>query len=590
MTTVQDLAALKALSTRPDPVTLQGYSTPGDGGGGIFYWDAGSSTTPNDGLVVQCTSGPAGRYKRLYSSAIDPRWFGAVAGPGGDNRAAMEAAINIAAGIDQIVDGAGLSYGISGICMPNSLKGLRNIGFVQLAPGTTDCRTLYITGALSDWALDDVTVDCGGDQAAGNLTDYAGIYISGDCKRFRLSNVTVTNGGPIIGLTIVDASIFELENVWVRDFTYDLDPPPEDDCIVGIGLIRCTAFSIIGGGVSKLVGAEGQPQPTRFTRGYALTGCSTFKMVGQLVDHVDQGIDITGSAGSYDFEVIGANVTDCTSNGIKLANSCHDAVVSSCLATRCGVASFMVSGMSALDIVPADYVQNIRVENCQAREAGGYAAFQVLKNDTLDDTYPRNVVIANCTAGPTVDEMHYGFQNTVAPLEYPTAGFDKPSCNTLINCTSLGHDTGVQTGFHFPLCAVRGSGSQSIPDATWTTVTWPVDVSDTSGMHNTSVTANTIFIKEAGLYAIESNLQFDTNTTGYRAARLLHNGSPTGSIDVSAVVPGSRTVCQVSYKMYLEGGHGVTLGDRVTVEVFQTSGGNLDLDVEASSFTVTRVG
>lgn len=98
MTPVDTLAGLKALTSRPDLVTMEGYSAPGDGGGGVFYWAAGDSTSPDDGLVVQCTSGAAGRYKRLYSGPINVRWFGAAGDDSTNDSAAFVAAGSAASG------------------------------------------------------------------------------------------------------------------------------------------------------------------------------------------------------------------------------------------------------------------------------------------------------------------------------------------------------------------------------------------------------------------------------------------------------------------------------------------------------------
>lgn len=78
ITTVATLAALKALTSRPLIVHMQGFTTAGDGGGGTFVWYAGDATTPSDAMVVQCTAGAAGRYKRLWDlKALVPEWFGA---------------------------------------------------------------------------------------------------------------------------------------------------------------------------------------------------------------------------------------------------------------------------------------------------------------------------------------------------------------------------------------------------------------------------------------------------------------------------------------------------------------------------------
>lgn len=52
---VADLAAIKALTSRPALVFVKSLE-------GFFVWNAGSSTTPDDETVIQCTSGDAGRY------------------------------------------------------------------------------------------------------------------------------------------------------------------------------------------------------------------------------------------------------------------------------------------------------------------------------------------------------------------------------------------------------------------------------------------------------------------------------------------------------------------------------------------------
>lgn len=59
---VEDLAALKTLTTRPPVVIVKTGQAAGK-----WQWVAGSSTTADDALVVQCTSGTAGRYKRIYN-------------------------------------------------------------------------------------------------------------------------------------------------------------------------------------------------------------------------------------------------------------------------------------------------------------------------------------------------------------------------------------------------------------------------------------------------------------------------------------------------------------------------------------------
>lgn len=60
-----NITELEALTDRPDVVIVQGSVTPGDGAGGLWWWEAGSTTTPDGILVVEPTDGEAGRYKLL---------------------------------------------------------------------------------------------------------------------------------------------------------------------------------------------------------------------------------------------------------------------------------------------------------------------------------------------------------------------------------------------------------------------------------------------------------------------------------------------------------------------------------------------
>ncbi|HEY8956242.1 hypothetical protein [Chitinophaga sp.] len=74
---IQNIAALQAITS---PVSNEiyevlSYYSPGDNGGGTFYWDSLSTETHNGGTIF--TGAPAtGRWKRSYTTFIDLRWFG----------------------------------------------------------------------------------------------------------------------------------------------------------------------------------------------------------------------------------------------------------------------------------------------------------------------------------------------------------------------------------------------------------------------------------------------------------------------------------------------------------------------------------
>ncbi len=54
-----------------------GYDTPNDGGGGTFFYDPNSDVDNNGGTIFESNIEEDGRLIRLYSGALNVRWFGA---------------------------------------------------------------------------------------------------------------------------------------------------------------------------------------------------------------------------------------------------------------------------------------------------------------------------------------------------------------------------------------------------------------------------------------------------------------------------------------------------------------------------------
>lgn len=88
VTSVSDLSNTAPVGN--ETVTVLGYYTAGDGGGGIFYWDGAG--TANGGTVFPAPISSGGVWKRLYSGPVNARWFGAK----GDGATNDFAAINTA--------------------------------------------------------------------------------------------------------------------------------------------------------------------------------------------------------------------------------------------------------------------------------------------------------------------------------------------------------------------------------------------------------------------------------------------------------------------------------------------------------------
>jgi len=89
-----NFSALKALTGGEyDIVHVDGHSSSGDGGGGVFRWDASSTTADDNGVYIQPNAGGAGRWIRQYNGGVHVDWYGAT----GDETTNDIAAFNAAA-------------------------------------------------------------------------------------------------------------------------------------------------------------------------------------------------------------------------------------------------------------------------------------------------------------------------------------------------------------------------------------------------------------------------------------------------------------------------------------------------------------
>jgi hypothetical protein len=79
-------------------VVAKGCVTAGDGGGGVFYWDAAIATGDDGGtVIVPSSSNGTGRWVRVWDGPLDVKWFGAVGNGVANDSAAIQAAYDAAA-------------------------------------------------------------------------------------------------------------------------------------------------------------------------------------------------------------------------------------------------------------------------------------------------------------------------------------------------------------------------------------------------------------------------------------------------------------------------------------------------------------
>ncbi|MCL6219601.1 BACON domain-containing protein [Zunongwangia pacifica] len=61
-----------------DEFSITGHSIKGDGGGGVFFWNASSTATPDDGTIIQVNGQTNGRFiRKRFGTPVIPEWFGA---------------------------------------------------------------------------------------------------------------------------------------------------------------------------------------------------------------------------------------------------------------------------------------------------------------------------------------------------------------------------------------------------------------------------------------------------------------------------------------------------------------------------------
>lgn len=132
-TYVNSLALLRLLdpTSFPDGYMAQvaGYAEPGDGGGGIFQYIITATDADNDGTIVEPSTGN-GRWFRIYSGAVNVKWFGAPPDGSTDALAAVQAAIDFVESLatgGQVFVPAG-TYFLSGSLEVSGLVGIHIFG------------------------------------------------------------------------------------------------------------------------------------------------------------------------------------------------------------------------------------------------------------------------------------------------------------------------------------------------------------------------------------------------------------------------------------------------------------------------------
>jgi len=129
---------------------------------------------------------------------------------------------------------------------------------------------------------------------------------------------------------------------------------------------------------------------------------------------------------------------------------------------------------------------------------------------------------------------------------------------------------------------VYKSGTQSISNASETTILFDLEQFDTDSYHSTSSNTGRLTVSKDGLYIVGYVLELAANATGVRYSRLFKNGATNLGIDAW---PSATTTinCYLSLTALDDG----VATDYYTCTIWQNSGGALN--IVSAAFWIARI-
>lgn len=557
-----------------------------------------------DAAYLSYTPSAAGAVTTTVRASLDervsPAQFGAIGNGVTDDLAALKLALE--SGFP--VDGCGLTYAISGTCAPTSFKGLFNANLVQIGDNTTvNVRTLSIVG-ISDFFIENVHINMGSNVTtlfsdSGN----SGLYVGGTnettfCYNFNIRGVYVTGNGCGAGIQIRHAKRFSVDGCVIHDRVSGSSPDPTNDSQGGVQIVNCANFTLSNTNVYNLKTRLGGVDLVKWTRGFLFSEIRDCSIIGCSSTSTDQGYDFSGGyvasplyIGNRRFVISGCTANNNGTFGFKFANVAKDGLVANCQANNVGSVGFVFSP-SAVSITGVEHynTQNIDVVGCKVVNALGTGSFGTnatgfrVAAGSIYTTYPRSIRLKNCSVIDT--------QDTPTTTKAYASDVDLSSlvgqdiANTTTNCTHSSNIPAAYTSSIGPtLCLVTGSSDQSITNATWTDIVWNVDLSDPNDMHSSTVDNENIYVRTSGWYEVKAQVSFDPVAAGKYLCKLLKNNTTIDRTTVTEQAPTTAGPATLITSIIV---YAVT-GDYFSSQVYQNTGGAVDLNVNESHFSVKLI-
>jgi len=244
---VATYAALTALVANTGLADNAVYFTYGrdaeeDGGAGFWRYDSASTATANGGTILAIDGGGAGRFFRLYTGAIQARWFTPFDNST-DETTTLQAAITAATNAVLELPPAtalcnGGLTGVSGI----TIKGVRGVSTIKRKNSAGASTSVLRFAGKSGFALKDFVID---GNKANQSNAATSIVIESSCYDFHLDHIETKNAKAVGGsygggITIADNA--DAANDTTSTLT---DVSSHDNDTYQTVIARCTAIDVI---------------------------------------------------------------------------------------------------------------------------------------------------------------------------------------------------------------------------------------------------------------------------------------------------------------------------------------------------------
>lgn len=567
-------------------LTLLGYYTIGDGGGGLY-------------VPVSAGAGP-GKFQ-----SFDGQWWqlgevkygiGSIApeqlGAKGDGTTANDSVFSTLLTIGLPIRGTpGAIYGLTApfvfSAVPNFV--LDSVILKDLAPTGTDRKFVYGIGNASV-RLNRLKVLRNGDGSSGSFNTAAAVWIQ-NAVFIDIVDLEVTGNNAGAGLHLVTCQGGTVDRPYIHDMTAGTPttPNPGDgaDQIAGIWADGCTNVTISNGTVANLLTQSSSYSPENInTRGYTGGGPGTgVAFTNCTVTNVDEGFDMSGDQNMTGWQITACRASFCRKFGFKAAVTASVGRFINCYAYNCTLDGFYLQGSNETLTDPTDNLHDVWCIGCVAENTGfnvstyypGFTTFG-FRCDTgsEDSTYPRNCRFVDCRAfGGTL--MKIGFENN------QTAAYLAQDRNRIINCSVADFTQLASEGFADGTSILALNADQSIPNSTDTGIIWnhATNSIDGLGFLSGGPTA-TLTFPYGSRFAISGVGPFNQNTTGNRAIFAHLNGSQIpGQRDIRKSNAVSETTPQMNFIWDF------AAGDVLEIFVNQDSGGSLILNGSDTSLRIT---